>query len=271
MYSLVLATLLTSGAETPSFHRLCGPTVSYSSCYGCCGGAVYYAPRCCYTPVYSSCFGCCGGVVYSSGCFGCCGGVVYSSGCYGCGGGYVSSYEPVVYGKGDYVTYGKGGQAPMGKGYTQAPVGKGTQAPMTQAPMGKGTQAPMGKGTQAPAGKGTQAPSAPAMKGQAPKGQAAGKGQSAMAEGNARLLVKAPVDVKIYVNGYLTRRQNESQVFNTPELVAGQTYHYEIVARREGDESAVVIEKKVTVQAGRESVLDLSAEFAPTTVTTASR
>jgi len=148
-------------------------------------------------------------------------------------------------GKGGQAPMGKGGQAPMGKG-TQAPMGKGGQAPVAQSPMGKGTQAPAGKG------------------------QAAGKG-SVSAESAARLLVKAPVDVKVYVNGYLTRRQNESQVFNTPELVPGQTYHYEIIAHREGDENAVVIEKKVTVQAGRESVLDLSNEFARAGVTTASR
>lgn len=259
MYSLVLATLLTSGAEAPSFHRLGGHAVTYSSCYGCCGGVVYYSPRCCPPPVvYSSCFGCCGGIVYSSGCFGCCGGMVYSSGCNGCYGG-------TVYGSTGYVTrsdyyegevvYGKGGQAPGYKG-GQAPSGKGTQAPSA-----KGTQAPSGKGTQAPSAKGQSAP----MKGQS------APSKSAQADASARLLVKAPVDVKIYVNGYLTRRQNESQVFNTPELVPGQTYHYEIVARREGEEAAVVIEKKVTVQAGRESVLDLSNEFSTTGVATASR
>jgi uncharacterized protein (TIGR03000 family) len=106
------------------------------------------------------------------------------------------------------------------------------------------------------------------VKGQSPKTQGA-KGQSASADSPARVLVKAPVDVKIYINGQLTRRQSEEQSFNTPELTAGENFHYEIVARREGEDDSVVIERKVTVTAGRESVLDLTKEFS--SVSTASR
>ena len=208
MYSLVMATLLTAGAETPDFHRA-RPVAVYSSCYGCGGYAV--PVHSCFRPpvVYSSCFGCCGGMVYSS-CYGCCGGVVYSS-CFGCCGGVVVSERVVEY--------------KAAKGAVES-------------------------------------------KSQSPKAQGA-KGPAASADAPARVLVKAPVDVKIYVNGQLTRRQSEEQSFNTPELAAGETFHYEIVARREGEDDSVVIERKVTVTAGRESVLDLTKEFS--SVSTASR
>ena len=232
MYSLVMATLLTAGAETPDFHRA-RPVAVYSSCYGCCGG--YAVPvHSCFRPpvVYSSCFGCCGGVVYSS-CHGCCGGVVYSS-CFGCCGGVVVSERVVDY---------KGA--------------KGAVEYKSQSPKAQGAKSQSAEPKAQNPGKG-----------QSPKTQGA-KGQGASADAPARVLVKAPVDVKIYVNGQLTRRQSEEQSFNTPELTAGETFHYEIVARREGEDDSVVIERKVTVTAGRESVLDLTKEFS--SVSTASR
>lgn len=205
MYSLVIATLLTAGAETPDTHRL-RPVRVYSACYGCYGG--YAVPvRAYYRPpvVYSSCFGCCGG------------GMVYSS-CFGCFGGQVITERVVV----EYE-------------YQQPPVQMKVQTPKAQSP-------------------------SPA-KDQAPKGQAPGKGKTASMDAPARVMVKAPMDVKIYVNGQLIRRQNDEQVLQTPELSAGEAFHYEIVARREGDDASVVIERKISVEAGRESILDLSREF----------
>ncbi len=201
MYSLVIATLLTAGAETPDTHRL-RPIREYSGCYGCYGGfavpvRTYYRPP---VVVYSSCFGCCGGVVYSPS--------------FGCTGGQMITERVIVE-------------------YQQPPVSLKGQTPKAQSP----------------------------SKDQTPKGQAPGKGKAALLDAPARVLVKAPMDVKIYVNGQLIHRQNDEQVLKTPELSAGEAFHYEIVARREGDDDSIVIERKVSVEAGRESILDLSREF----------
>src|SRR5262249_27284084 len=74
MYSLVLATMLTTGAATPDWRF---------GCHGCCGGCCGGCWGCC-----GGCWGCCGGC---GGCYGCCGGCWggcygWSSGCYGCWG-----------------------------------------------------------------------------------------------------------------------------------------------------------------------------------------
>lgn len=205
MYSLVIATLLTAGAETPDTHRL-RPVRVYSACYGCYGG--YAVPvRAYYRPpvVYSSCFGCCGGMVYSS--------------CFGCYGGQVITERVVVE-------------------YQQPPVQMKVQTPKAQSPSPAKDQAP---------------------KDQAPKGQAPGKGKTASMDAPARVMVKAPMDVKIYVNGQLIRRQKDEQVLQTPELSAGKLSTMRLW-RAAGDDASVVIERKISVEAGRESILDLSRE-----------
>ena len=143
------------------------------------------------------------------------------SSCFGCYGGQVITERVVVE-------------------YQQPPVQMKVQTPKAQSPSPAKDQAP---------------------KDQAPKGQAPGKGKTASMDAPARVMVKAPMDVKIYVNGQLIRRQKDEQVLQTPELSAGEAFHYEIVARREGDDASVVIERKISVEAGRESILDLSREF----------
>lgn len=86
MYSMVLATMLTTGAATPTWgggwyscHGCHGCHGCYG-CYGCCGGC-YGCCGGCY-----GCYGCCGGCY---GCYGCCGGCYGCYGCYGCWGSVV--------------------------------------------------------------------------------------------------------------------------------------------------------------------------------------
>ena len=80
MYSLVLATMITTGTATPSW-----------GCHGCygCGG--------CWSNAFSGCCGCYGG------CYGCYGGCY---GCYGGGyGGYYGGYGRYYGGNGYYGAY----------------------------------------------------------------------------------------------------------------------------------------------------------------------
>lgn len=96
MYSIILATMLTTGGATPDLfghgcHGCCG------GCYGCCGGC--YGCYGCWGGCYG-CYGCCGGCYGCwGGCYGCWGGCY---GCYGCCGGcygcYGVGYYPAWYG-----------------------------------------------------------------------------------------------------------------------------------------------------------------------------
>lgn len=97
MYSVVLATMLTTGTAAPAFgfgcHGCHGCHGCYG-CYGCCGGC-YGCYGC-----YGGCYGCSG----CYGCYGCCGGcwggaVAYSYpsyyySCYGCCGGCYGAVVP---------------------------------------------------------------------------------------------------------------------------------------------------------------------------------
>ncbi len=99
MYSLVLAAMLTAGADAPAWGRGC--------CGGCCGGCYgcYGGCRggwgCC--GCYGGCCGC-----YGGGCYGC-----YGGGCYGCGGGYAYGCYGGCYGGGCYGCYGGMVAAPV--------------------------------------------------------------------------------------------------------------------------------------------------------------
>lgn len=80
MYSVVLAAMLTTGADTPAWGK--GGWYNYSGCWGChgCRGSCFG----CY-----GCYGGCGGCFGCGGCYGCCGGCFGCyGGCYGCYGCY---------------------------------------------------------------------------------------------------------------------------------------------------------------------------------------
>jgi uncharacterized protein (TIGR03000 family) len=123
MYSLVLATMLTTSPTAPA-HGWGG------GCHGCYGSCGYSTCHGC----YASCYGCYGGwgSGYGYGGYtygGCCGGWNYgcSGYCYGCGGysygGCCGSYMPSGYSSGycyggccgGYMVVPGGAQAPMNK------------------------------------------------------------------------------------------------------------------------------------------------------------
>ncbi len=251
MYSVVLAAMLTTGpAQAPAWgfgcHGCCGGYNAFSCCggYSCCGG-------------WSSCCGghsCCGG-------YSCCGGGWYS-GC--CGGGYTAGYNYPAYwgccgsasafGCCGYSSccggYGWGGYSCCGGGWYRSSSG---WVPAYTTCCGGTVVAP---GTPAP----------PTM----PKLPEPKEKQSATAPAPATVVLKAPMDVRITVNGQPTERQSAEQVFTTPDLQPGKTYSYDFRAEATRDGKTVTRTQTVIVKAGQESRADfgdLMAAGAPAHVT----
>jgi uncharacterized protein (TIGR03000 family) len=81
--------------------------------------------------------------------------------------------------------------------------------------------------------------------------------------GPAKVLVKAPLDVRISVEGQETPRTTTESVFSTPSLVGGQLYAYEFKAEVVRDGKPVTQSKRVYVQAGQETRVDFSDMAAP--------
>jgi uncharacterized protein (TIGR03000 family) len=216
MYSIVLATMLTTGAAAPDFgHGCCG------GCYGCCGGCY----GCC-----GGCYGCCGGCYgCCGGCYGCCGGTYYGTGygywgvgvygsCYGCWG--------TCYGcHGCYGCYGCYGTC-----YGVIPSST-MMVPANSVPA-------------------TPAETLPAN----PK-----KDDKSSALGNAaEVIVKAPTDVQLSVEGRDIARTASEQSFRTPDLEPGYSYTYTFKARVVRDGKTVAYSKQVKVRAGQTSSADFT-------------
>jgi len=66
----------------------------------------------------------------------------------------------------------------------------------------------------------------------------------------ANLKFKLPADAKLYVDGRLTMIGGTERAFNTPPLVEGSKYFYDVKAEIIVDGKPVVEEKRVVVEAG---------------------
>jgi uncharacterized protein (TIGR03000 family) len=77
-------------------------------------------------------------------------------------------------------------------------------------------------------------------------------------DGPAKVIVKAPLDVKVTVNGQETPRTATEAAFRTPTLQAGQLYSYEFRGEVVRNGKPVTQTKRVYVQAGQESRVDFS-------------
>ncbi len=250
MYSVVLAAMLTTGpAQAPAWglgcHGCCGGYNAFSCCggYSCCGGwsSCCGGHSCC--GGWSSCCGgwssCCGGGWYTAGYnypayWGCCG---YASafGCCGyssrCGGAWSSGYS--CCGGGWYRRAAGWVPVPVVPGGVVAPPGTAAPPPMPKLPE------PVEK-------------------------------QSATAPAAATVVIKAPMDVRITVNGQATDRQSAEQIFTTPDLQPGKTYSYDFRAEAVRGGKTVTRTQTVIVKAGQESRADfgdLTAADAPAHVT----
>jgi len=106
-------------------------------------------------------------------------------------------------------------------------------------------------------------PAAPLMK-PADEGKTNDKG---MVMQPATVVVKAASDVQIKVNGQATTRRATEETYTTPVLDPSKTYTYVFVAEQTADGRTRSATKQVTVEAGKETVVDFS-DFAAAVATT---
>lgn len=209
MYSIVLATMLTTGMAAPEWrggcHGCCG------GCWGCCGGCYGCCGGC------WGCYGCCGGCW---GCYGCCGGCW---GCYGCWGGCYGCWGGCYGCWGCYGCYGG----------VIAAAPAAVVAPVAAVPAVPGQQV---------------LPAEPKK-----------DGDKSAALGNAAgVVLKAPADVQLFVEGRRIPRTTNQQTFRTPNLEPGYWYTYTFQAQMVRDGKTVAHTKQVKVRAGEFSMADFN-------------
>ncbi|MFM7096809.1 MAG: TIGR03000 domain-containing protein [Gemmataceae bacterium] len=80
--------------------------------------------------------------------------------------------------------------------------------------------------------------------------------QGAINANKATVVFKAPLDVKISIEGNVINRTNVEEAFATPALENGKTYSYNILATKEEDGKNVSFSKKVSVTPGTSVVVE---------------
>lgn len=220
MYSVVLAAVMTGGAQTPDFcFRGCGGCFR---CHGChwCGGCRGWCG--CYCGGW--CGGYCGGWCgcYSGGwcghwCHGWCGGSVVVHGChhcYGYSGGYAYSYP----------AGGTAGPRPADPGVT---------------PQSDSEREAVRKVLEYMRQKPTKPTSAP--------GEA------------AQVTVHLPADARLYIDNTLCPLTSTTRTFRTPALEQGRQYFYTLRVEVNRDGQTVTDNRRVVVAAGRNVEVNFNA------------
>lgn len=72
--------------------------------------------------------------------------------------------------------------------------------------------------------------------------------ESQVRTGVAQLLVSLPADARLYVNGQETKATSNQRLFETPALVAGETYAYTLRAELPVEGRMVVLTRRVLVR-----------------------
>lgn len=104
-------------------------------------------------------------------------------------------------------------------------------------------------------------PSAPAKSQEPPQAKPLpAPKQGAIDSNKATVVFKAPLDVKISIEGNLINRTSTEESFATPVLENGKTYSYNIQATKEEDGKNVSFSKKVSIKPGTSVVVEF-AEF----------
>jgi uncharacterized protein (TIGR03000 family) len=85
------------------------------------------------------------------------------------------------------------------------------------------------------------------------------EGDAARRRAPATVIVKAPADVVITVNGQLTTRRSPEEAFLTPDLNPGRSYAYEFTAELTRGGEKVIRTRRITVRAGGRARVDFSA------------
>ncbi len=215
MYSVVLMAALTTAPSAQSWHR--GGCHGCHSCHGCYATRGYVAAAC------TCSYGC-----YGSGCYGCYGcygspwyGASYTSGSYGCAVGVVPVYQC----HGCYGCYG--GWSCYG--YPTHHAVTESAPPSTTVPEKKPATKP-GKIEETP----------PPLERKKTEEQA-----------RARVIVDVPADAKLFVDGQLINTTSARRIFQTPELIAGQTYYYELTAEVIRDGQTISASQRVILRPGQ--------------------
>lgn len=94
-----------------------------------------------------------------------------------------------------------------------------------------------------------------------------GKKVAAASPNAATVVVTLPADAKLTIDGDATTSTSSERTFETPDLVAGKSYAYTLEATFQQDGKAVVVSKKVKIEAGKTATVDLN----PTPVTGVAR
>jgi uncharacterized protein (TIGR03000 family) len=97
-----------------------------------------------------------------------------------------------------------------------------------------------------------------------PKDKGKGKGKEGEGDEGASVILRAPAEAKITFNGVEIGRRGTEDTFNTPPLVRGRAYTYEVTAQM-GDNEPVT--RTVSVRAGQRTVVDFS-DLGPVVPTT---
>ena len=217
MYSLVLATMLTTGSAAPAnfWGHGCygcqgcwGCHGCYGSCYGCYGGC--WGCHGCYGSCYGcygACYGCYGGC-YSS-CYGCYGSCY---GCYGCYGGCYGCYGVAVVPTVVVASYPTPPprMTVAAASYTPAPA-KFTPMPPADAP---------------------------------PKSEP------------AKVTLILPEGARLFANDVPVAVSPSARTFETPPLEPGKPYHYVFKAEVMRDGKMETDVKRVQVAAGKQVTVE---------------
>ncbi len=246
MYSVILAAMLSGGAQQAEawhWHRAsCHGSSCVGSCYGGCHG---------YTVGCSGCYGGCTG--YGCTGYGCSGFTGYTVGyTYWASGCYGSSCFGGCYG----CTGGIGCHGWTG-GFAAVPyhggivVGSTTYVPSTNVHVGTAVTPKQTPATTPMVPVGDKAPSLPPVK--LPEGVKPIPENSVSASNAARVVVHVPADAKVWVDQVACPLSGTTRAFNTPTLLPGAQYAYTIAIETA---SGGRQERRVTMSAGRTVEVD---------------
>ena len=91
------------------------------------------------------------------------------------------------------------------------------------------------------------------------------KKMAAASPNAATVVVTLPADAKLTIDGTATTSTSSERTFETPDLVVGKTYSYTLEATFQKEGKSVVVSKKVTIEAGKTSTIDLNQAQTPVT------
>lgn len=285
MYSVVLATMLTAGAQSPDFcFRSCHGCSScsgcygcYSSCYGCwgscmgCSGCWMNCSGCSsschsYWGCYSSCHSCYGCSGCFSGCYSSCYSCYSCSGCYsgctgcvGCVGAVVVPSTPTqkssVGGPATVVVSVPSDATLLVDGQETKVSGPSHTFSTPALQSGQSYYYNMTVKAQRQGQTYTETQRVVVRAGETSKVEFT----SLVAETAAPATVKfvLPAEAKLYVNDQLINTQARKS-FETPKLNPGQTYHYTVKAELSVDGKTRSETQQVAVEAGKEVTVEFS-------------